>query len=243
MQQFWLNYVRNLEIEVLGIYPDRDPTNPKVLLPKGRAHIRINKLGVEIRGIAYGKRTYGKQGKGRKRWFVKRLGELHPLKDGSTVFVPTVIFFKNHLEIWRAISKLILETLRANPLPYENKARIFPFDKLPNRIQPPPPGEPCPSGPPWTEVVEKYKIQLINIDSKTEGIPEAGTKERGSCHVYLPTFGVEIKNIRYKTSHNWTKDFIVVRPAATFMNAEGEEELAPTVSFMENSRLVWRAIA
>ncbi|MEM7176002.1 MAG: hypothetical protein AAF443_08830, partial [Chlamydiota bacterium] len=53
----------------------------------------------------------------------------------------------------------------------------------------PPPGEPCPSGPPWTEVVEKYKIQLINIDSKTEGIPEAGTKERGSCHVYLPTFG------------------------------------------------------
>ena len=240
-KKFWLNTVKDMGIEVLEVYPDRDRNNLNVFLTKGKASVRVNRLGIEIRGIAYAKESRGKN-KG-TRWFVKDFGLMKKRKNGSELFVQTLTFFDEDYEIWEAINKLILKTIREESLPYVNQERIFPFSKLPDRIVPPPPGEVCPSGKPWTEILEQYKIELINIYSKTGGVPEAGTKEQGSCHVFFPTFGIEIKNIGYKTSHNWTKDFIIKWPRARFANLEGKEEITPKITFMEQSRLIWRATA
>ena len=171
---------------------------------------------------------------------MKKFGERFVLASGEKLFVPAVAFLDNDFLLWKAIDKLCLEHIKKETLPFFNKARYFPFEKLPDK-KPPIPGRPCPEKP-WEWLRQKYGIFVAAIRSKT-GIPLAGTKENGRCDVNVTQFGVQIRNIVYRSNPNWTARYEVAWPQVQISDLDGNKKTVPYISFMENSRKVWSEIA
>lgn len=236
----WRTIVEEYGIEVIAIYPERDAQNPEVFLEKGHVHVRVGKLQVELRALPYGRRNYGKQGRNKTRLYMKKFGELFVLANGEKLFVPAVVFLENNFFLWKAIDKLCLEHIKKETLPFFNKERYFPFEKLPDK-KPPTPGRPCPENP-WEWLRKKYGIFVSEIRSKT-GIPLAGTKENGRCDVIVNRFKVQIRNIVYRSNPNWTARYEISWPQVQITDFEGKKKTVPYISFMENSRKVWSEIA